>query len=115
MQKTLIIGSALNIYRMRKAGKTQQQIADALGDSQSTISKELSCNFGQRGYHPKQADGLCLLMQANKTLRSHVIPGALKIKVIERLKRNHMTRSVVGFVARVYRLLHVRASITSSS
>lgn len=29
------------IYRMSKAGKTQQEIAQALGLSQSTVSKEL--------------------------------------------------------------------------
>ena len=37
------------IYRMSKAGKTQQQIAQALGLSQSTVSKEPARNRGQRG------------------------------------------------------------------
>ena len=37
------------IYRMRKAGKTQQEIAEMLGMSQGTISKELRHNRGQRG------------------------------------------------------------------
>jgi IS30 family transposase len=43
------------IYRMRKAGKTQQEIADVLGVSQGTISKELRRNRGKRGYRPRQA------------------------------------------------------------
>jgi IS30 family transposase len=38
---------------MRKAGKTQQKIAEVLGMSQGTISKELRRNRGQRSYRPR--------------------------------------------------------------
>ena len=43
------------IYRMSKARKTQREIAQAIGVSQSTVSKELARNRGLRGYWPKQA------------------------------------------------------------
>ena len=84
------------IYRMRKAGNTQQQIAETLGYSQSTISKELSRNRGQRGYRPKQAHELSSLRQANKASRSRVISKALETEVIERLKRKHSPDQISG-------------------
>ena len=43
------------IYRMKQAGKRQSEIAEAVGFSQGTISKELSRNRGHRGYRQKQA------------------------------------------------------------
>lgn len=88
------------IYHMRKARNTQQQIADALGYSQSTISKELSRNCGQRGYRPKQADELSSLRQANKASRNRVISGVLETKVIERLKRKHSRDQISGSLRR---------------
>ena len=43
------------IYVMKKAGHRQNEIADLLGRSPSTISRELRRNQGLRGYRPKQA------------------------------------------------------------
>ena len=43
------------IYRMKKAGKTQSEIAQATGFSQSAVCKELKRNEGKRGYLNKQA------------------------------------------------------------
>ncbi|MCP4234646.1 MAG: IS30 family transposase [Aestuariibacter sp.] len=42
----------------RKAGTSMNQIAKALGRSQSTLSREISRNTGQRGYRHKQANRL---------------------------------------------------------
>ena len=46
------------IYRMKKAGNTQSEIAQALGFSQGTVSKELKRNTGKRGYREKQSQKL---------------------------------------------------------
>ena len=43
------------MYTLRKAGKTQVEIGQALGFSQGTISRELSRNTGRRGYRFQQA------------------------------------------------------------
>jgi transposase, IS30 family len=43
------------IYALHKQGSPQQQIADHLGVSQSTVSRELRRNSGGRGYRLKQA------------------------------------------------------------
>ncbi len=88
------------IYRMRKAGNTQQHIADMLGYTQSTISKELSRNRGQRGYRPKQAHKLSSLRQANKASRNRVISGVLETRVTERLKRKHSPDQISGGLRR---------------
>lgn len=45
------------IYRWRKEGKAQREIARRLDRNASTISRELACNTGKRGYRPKQAHG----------------------------------------------------------
>jgi IS30 family transposase len=43
------------IYALKKAGHKQSEIANVLGRSEATISRELTRNRGQRGYRPKQA------------------------------------------------------------
>ena len=45
----------IEIYALRKEGKSLSQIAMALGRNRSTIQREISRNSGQRGYRPKQA------------------------------------------------------------
>jgi len=40
---------------LNKRGCSQREIAEAIGESQSTISRELSRNTGKRGYRHKQA------------------------------------------------------------
>lgn len=47
--------SALGIYALKKSGMSQQDIADAIGVTQSTINRELRRNAGERGYRHKQA------------------------------------------------------------
>ena len=43
------------IYALNNTGLTQQKIADAIGVSQSAISRELNRNKGKRGYRYQQA------------------------------------------------------------
>jgi transposase, IS30 family len=46
------------LYRLNKQGKSKTEIAELLGRHRSTIYRELKRNTGQRGYRPKQAQGL---------------------------------------------------------
>ena len=46
------------IYALMKVGHTQTEVAEVLGRSKATISRELRRNIGQRGYRPKQAHRL---------------------------------------------------------
>jgi IS30 family transposase len=46
------------LYRSKKKGKTNTEIAELMGRHPSTIGRELKRNAGQRGYRPKQAQRL---------------------------------------------------------
>ena len=84
------------IYRMRKAGNNQSEIAYALGFSQSAISKELSRNRGKRGYRPKQANEKALERKQTKRARERVISGELEKEVCLRLKSKHSPEQISG-------------------
>ena len=60
------------IYALKKAGHSQQEIARLMGRSPSTISRELRRNQGLRGYRPGQA-------QRFSTLRRREACKAIKI------------------------------------
>ena len=45
----------IEIYALRKEGKSESKIATALERDRSTIQREICRNSGQRGYRPKQA------------------------------------------------------------
>jgi len=79
---------------MSKAEKTQREIAQALGVSQSTVSKELTRNRGLRGYRPKQAHSKASERQFLKKKRSPLIVGDLKEEVIRRLKLKHSPEQI---------------------
>lgn len=74
---------------MNQAGKTQAEIAQAIGFSQSTISKELSRNHGGRGYRSSQADRLAIERKRRKRSRPKVMVGIIKDEVEARLKIKH--------------------------
>jgi transposase, IS30 family len=46
------------LYRSKKKGKSNTEIAELMGRHPSTIGRELRRNTGQRGYRPKQAQRL---------------------------------------------------------
>jgi len=54
------------IYAHKKAGYSNQSIADELGRHVSTIKREVRRNKGQRGYRPQQAHQLAQLRHENK-------------------------------------------------
>lgn len=82
------------IYRMNKAGKTQSEIAQTLGFSQGSISKELKRNKGQRGYRETQSHKLTLQRLKMKPARSCVTVGDLELEVQRRLKLKHSPEQI---------------------
>ena len=77
------------IANMKQAGKTQSEIAQAIGFSQSAISKELSRNHGERGYRPAQAERLAKERKSQKRTRPKVMVGIIKDEVEARLRIKH--------------------------
>lgn len=63
--KQLAEGERYQIQSYLKAGYTQNQIAEALNRSPSTICRELARNRGLRGYRPKQAHQLATHRRLN--------------------------------------------------
>ena len=62
------------IYSLMKAHQNLTQIADQLGRSKSTISRELGRNEGRRGYRPKQACELALARSEGSRNAREVVP-----------------------------------------
>lgn len=77
------------IANMKQAGKTQDEIAQAIGFSQGTVSKELSRNHGERGYRPSQAERLATERKSRKRTRPKVMVGIIKDEVEARLRIKH--------------------------
>ena len=63
--KQLAEGERYQIQSYLKAGYTQNQVAEALNRSPSTICRELARNRGLRGYRPKQAHQLATHRRLN--------------------------------------------------
>ena len=69
------------IYALSKGGTSQECIASVLGVSQSTVSRELRRNRGQRGYRFKQAEAKAQARQAMRsTPRKLTVPVRGKIE-----------------------------------
>ena len=74
------------IYALSKCGTGQESIASVLGVSQSTVSRELRRNRGQRGYRFKQAEAKA---QARQAIRSkpRKLTASVRRKVEAKLRQ----------------------------
>jgi IS30 family transposase len=74
------------IYALSKGGTGQESIASILGVSQSTVSRELRRNRGQRGYRFKQAEAKA---QARQAIRSkpRKLTASVRRKVEAKLRQ----------------------------
>lgn len=88
------------IARMKKAKKSQNEIAMTIGFSQGTISKEISRNSGKRGYRPKQAQAKAHERKITKRARSSVVTAELAEQIIVRLEAKHSPEQISGALAR---------------
>ena len=57
--KQLTYEQSCKIYALKNIGQSQPVIAQEIGINQSSVSRELQRNTGQRGYRFKQAQTLC--------------------------------------------------------
>ena len=89
------------IDNLFQAGKTQIEIALAVGSSQSTISKELRRNRVEQGYSSHQAHDLALERQKQKKSRPKIIIGDFKNQVEARLRLKHSPDQISGSLAKV--------------
>src|ERR1700731_5324417 len=69
------------IYALSKSGVSQESIADVLGVSQGTVSREMCRNRGERGYRFKQAEAKAQARQAIRSKpRKLTVPTRSKIE-----------------------------------
>lgn len=87
------------IARMKKAKKSQTEIAMTIGFSQGAVSKEISRNSGKKGYRPKQAQAKALERKNSKRARSSVITEDLADQIILRLETKHSPEQISGALA----------------
>jgi len=87
------------IYSLKKAGLNQKEIAEHIGRSAATLSRELRRNKGLRGYRPKQAQKLAEQRKKKAHKAKKVTP---KIRLcIEILIRQELSpQQVADYLAR---------------
>ena len=86
-----------DIYALRKQGLSQNTIAQRLGRSPSTISREVKRNSGLKGYRPIQAHKQAL--QRRKHARDHrhlLVSGALADRVVQELEAGLSPEQIAG-------------------
>lgn len=87
------------IQSLRKEGFSQAFIADVLGVSQSTISRELGRNTGCRGYRSRQAHILAGERKGRQR-KGYKIQGAVSDEVDARLRLRHSPEQISGAMGR---------------
>lgn len=88
-----------SIERMRKGGYKQNEIAACLGRSESTISRELRRNRGQRGYRHKQAHQKACQRRFESPKSSKFTPW-LQLKVERHLRNDLSPEQITGVMGR---------------
>jgi len=85
------------IYEMKHEGKTQKQMAKAVGVHPSTISRELQRNQGQRGYRPHQAHAMAL-ERRDIPRRPPTFTGKLRQTVEDKLREDLSPEQISGWL-----------------
>lgn len=81
----LTLEERYQIWADRKAGRSWQEIGEALGRSKATISREWRRNQGRRGYRPAQAHRRA--RERARHSRTRIRIGAWQWRLVERLLR----------------------------
>lgn len=84
------------LYRMKRAGKSIAEIAEALGRHRSTIYRELDRNTGQRGYRPRQAQRLADERREACRRPTKMSHPPLEQYVTEKLERKWSPEQIAG-------------------
>lgn len=83
------------IYALLKAKHNQKEIALILERSESSISRELNRNKGQKGYRPKQAHMFAI--DRRKTGHKHVkMTSEVKVWINQLLEKNFTPEQIAG-------------------
>ncbi len=87
------------IYRRRKEGMNEKEIAEDIGFSPSAVNREIRRNSGAKGYRSKQAGDKAAVRKLRQR-RGHKIRGDLAVEVESRLRSRHSPEQVAGALAK---------------
>ena len=93
------------IHVLKKAGHSQKTIADLLKRSESTISRELFRNTGQRGYRAKQAQRIA---SVRRVMNAHTIDVATWRSVKDKLLQQWSPEQISAHVAISHETIYQR-------
>ena len=85
------------IYALKKEGHTQKNIAANIGVADSTISRELRRNRGQRGYRPHQAHQKALARHRHKTKATEMTLEVIQ-QIDEKLEQEWSPEQIAGWL-----------------
>jgi len=91
------------LYALRKAGKTQAEIGQALGISQGTVSRELARNAGQRGYRFQQAQRTAQARQKQGRHTPRKLTGRVRRTIARKLRTERWSPEQLSFWLRTER------------
>ncbi|MEK7761433.1 MAG: IS30 family transposase [Nitrospirota bacterium] len=91
------------LYALRKAGKTQAEIGQALGISQGTVSRELARNAGQRGYRFQQAQRTAQARQEQGRHTPRKLTGRVCRTIARKLRTERWSPEQLSFWLRTER------------
>lgn len=91
------------IYALKKVGLNQKAIAHQLVRSESTISREIKRNSGQRGYRPKQAHAWCE-ERRTQAAKARKLTDVVRCDIECLLRQQLSPQQVVGYLKRVRKL-----------
>jgi IS30 family transposase len=96
--KQLTYEQRCQIEALKKSGMSQQSIAELVGTTQSTISRELRRNRGQRGYRHKQAHRLAIERRVGAAKSVKMTPEMVR-RVEQKLRENWSPEQISGWLA----------------
>jgi transposase, IS30 family len=95
--KQLTSEQRYQISALKRMGHSLTEIAKELEVHKSTISRELSRNAGERGYHPKQADEKASQRRANAARQERILKETWKV-VEEKLCQDWSPEQISGWL-----------------
>jgi IS30 family transposase len=98
------------ISTLLQEGLSQTQIANRVGCSQPSVSREIKRNSGQRGYRYKQADALAKVRRQSTVKRYKMTPSLITL-IDEKLGEMWSPEQISGWLKRERNLLISHESI----
>jgi IS30 family transposase len=96
----LTFGERAFLYRLKKDGRSNTEIAHLTGRDRSTIYRELNRNTGGRGYRPEQARRLAHWRRASCRRPAKLDDPAIRQYVQDRSERRWSPDQIAGRVRR---------------